>query len=69
MEPQTVCPVNIGPGERRRRTIVGVIGLAAAVLWVSLVWKGWVTPSDLCYVVSLPLFIGVLGLLQSFSGT
>ncbi len=69
MDPQTACPVNIGPGERRKRTIVGIIGVAAATLWVSLVWKGWVRPPDLYYVVTLPLFIGVLGLLQSFAGT
>jgi hypothetical protein len=63
MEPNTVCIANIGPRERQRRLVIGIVGLgvsaaAASALVVSGVSVAWRVG------LFLPLMVGGLGFFQ-----
>jgi hypothetical protein len=63
MEPETVCVANIGPRQRQKRLVFGIVSLALSVgiAW-TLVWRavavGWRA------ALFLPLMSAALGFFQ-----
>ncbi len=68
-EPQPeVCLINIGPRERRKRAVFGVIGYAVAVAaGTALVLSG--VPRWWRLLLFLPLAAGAYGVLQARAAT
>ena len=63
-----VKSINIGPRQRQRRLVMGVVALLLGVaLVVALIWHhtgpGWVL------LASVPFFVGLLGLVQAHECT
>jgi fatty acid desaturase len=66
--PPEVCLINIGPRERRKRAVFGVIGFAlAAALGAALVLAG--VPRWWRLLLFLPLAAGAYGVLQARAAT
>jgi hypothetical protein len=55
---------NIGPGERRRRTVVGLSAFAVGILLVGALIALGASPGWQV-VAWLPFFLGALGLIQA----
>ena len=62
------CVINIGPGQRRRRFTVGVVGLllgvgaAVAIAALGLAWP-------IRLATALPFFVGASGIFQARAKT
>jgi hypothetical protein len=68
VDTETICVANIGPKERRRRLIFGLVllalgGIAAAALIASRASWFWSA------ALFLPLWVGALGLFQATGQT
>jgi hypothetical protein len=66
-EVATVC-INIGPAERRKRVVVGVVGLAISLaLLVFFIASG--KPRTLRLVLFVPWLFGAFGVFQAIEST
>ncbi|MBM4184146.1 MAG: hypothetical protein FJ207_07935 [Gemmatimonadetes bacterium] len=64
----TVCVINIGPAQRRRRRNLGVVSLAVGVVVVLGAWSA-VLPRTILLPSAVFFFVGFSGVFQSRAKT